>query len=124
MNRLEENIDISCLESLIQKNINEQLSDHYSPFYKIFSDALEFDTHIYGMISSGTKLASFFSSYYPIVSFSEEYDKPITKLDIKNQRYFGFKLSDLYPELREIPYVPIDYGILYSGKPVLLEQIA
>jgi hypothetical protein len=26
--------------------------------------------------------------------------------------------------LRENPYLPIDYGIIYSGKPVLLEQIA
>lgn len=26
--------------------------------------------------------------------------------------------------MRENPYLPIDYGIVYSGKPVLLEQIA
>jgi hypothetical protein len=33
-------------------------------------------------------------------------------------------MTDIYPDLREYPYVPIDYGIIYSGKPVLLEQIA
>lgn len=124
MNRLEDNIDHTLLQELTQKNINEQLSDHYSTFYKIFLDALEFDKHIYWMTSSWTKLASFFNSYYPIISFSEDYEKNISQIDIKNQRYFWFKLNDLYPELREIPYVPIDYGILYSGKPVLLEQIA
>lgn len=120
---LEWNIDSTSLEQLTQKNINEQLSDQYSLFYKIFLDALEFDKHIYGMISSWSKLASFFNSYYPIVSFSEDYDKN-TLQDITNKRYFWFKLNDLYPELRDIPYVPIDYGIFYSGKPVLLEQIA
>lgn len=26
--------------------------------------------------------------------------------------------------MREVPYSPIDYGLIYSGKPVLLEQIA
>ena len=33
MNRLEESIDSNILEKLIQKNINEQLSDQYSIFY-------------------------------------------------------------------------------------------
>lgn len=122
INKLEWTIDSNILEKLTQKNINEQLSDQYSSFYKIFSDALEFDKHIYGMVSSWTKLASFFNSYYPIVSFSEDYEKNINHTNSK--RYFGFKLNDLYPELREVPYVPIDYGVLYSGKPVLLEQIA
>ncbi len=122
INKLEWVIDGNILEKLTQKNINEQLSDQYSEFYKIFSDALEFDKNIYGMVSSGSKLASFFSSYYPIVSFSEDFEK--NGHQVNNKRYFGFKLNDLYPELREIPYVPIDYGIFYSGKPVLLEQIA
>ncbi len=122
INKLEWAIDGNILEKLTQKNINEQLSDQYSTFYKLFSDALEFDKNIYGMVSSGSKLASFFSSYYPIVSFSEDFEK--NGHQVNNKRYFGFKLNDLYPELREIPYVPIDYGIFYSGKPVLLEQIA
>lgn len=124
MNRLEEKIDEKSLLHMKQNNINDQIGDQYSEFYSIFSDALEFDKHIYGMISSGTKLASFFQSYYPIVSFAEDYDKSSSQTDVKSKRYFWFKLNDLYPELREIPYVPVDYGVFYSGKPVLLEQIA
>lgn len=124
INRLEWVITEKWLDKITNQNINEQLSDQYSVFYKIFSDALEVDKHIYGMISSGTKLASFFHSYYPIVSFSEDHEKNTLQSDIHNKRYFWFKLNDLYPELRDVPYVPIDYGILYSGKPVLLEQIA
>lgn len=124
MNKIENNIDNKILESLIHKNINEQLGDEYSGFYKIFSDALEFDKHIYGMVSSWTKLASFFYSYYPVVSFSEDNEKNNSQNETKIKRYFGFKLNDLYPELREVPYAPIDYWVIYSGKPVLLEQIA
>ena len=33
-------------------------------------------------------------------------------------------MNDLFTDLRNVPYSPIDYGILYSGKPVLLEQIS
>jgi len=124
INRLEWKIDSRIIEKMKQNNINELIWDECSEFSKIFLDALEFDKHIYGMISSWSKLASFFSSYYPIASFSEDYDKNSLQVDIKSKRYFWFKLNDLYPELREIPYIPIDYGIVYSWKPVLLEQIA
>lgn len=30
----------------------------------------------------------------------------------------------MFKNLSEVPYSPIDYGLIYSGKPVLLEQIA
>ncbi len=33
-------------------------------------------------------------------------------------------MSDLFPGCKAVPYSPIDYGLIYSGKPVLLEQIA
>lgn len=122
MNKITWNIDNYKIIEMKNKNINEQLNDEYSDFYKIFTDALEFDKQVYGMLSSWTKLASFFFSYYPIISFSEDH---IENWNTKSQkRYFGFKLNDLYPDLREVPYAPIDYGIIYSGKPVLLEQIA
>jgi hypothetical protein len=87
-------------------------------------DALHLDKHVYGMISSGTKLASFFDSYYPIISFSQDFDKSSPHVDLKTNKYFGFKMNDLFKKLREVPYSPIDYGVIYSGKPVLLEQIS
>jgi hypothetical protein len=69
-------------------------------------------------------MASFFDSAYPIVSFSEDFDKSVVpEGDIVN-RYYGFRLNDLFKGLRDNPYLPIDYGVIYSGKPVLLEQIA
>lgn len=69
-------------------------------------------------------MASFFDSPYPIVSFSEDFDKTLVpESDIVN-RYYGFRLNNLFKGLRDNPYLPIDYGVIYSGKPVLLEQIA
>ncbi|MFA6255785.1 MAG: hypothetical protein WC606_01255 [Candidatus Absconditabacterales bacterium] len=124
VNRICCDIDIQILQNSKMGTINEILHDIYSPFYKVFSDALHFDKSIYGMLSSGTKIASFFDGYYPIVSFSEDGDKSLLpETEIVN-RCYGFKINHLFTGLRENPYLPIDYGIVYSGKPVLLEQIA
>jgi len=76
------------------------------------------------MISTATKLATFFDGYYPIVSFSEDGDKSLLPEEEIVKRCYGFRLNHLFKGLRENPYLPIDYGIVYSGKPVLLEQIA
>ena len=45
-------------------------------------------------------------------------------MNVQQNRYFGFKMNDLFPDLREVPYIPVDFGLIYSGKPVLMEQIA
>ena len=106
------------------QNINEALIDTKGDVYKIFENAFHFDKSIYGMVGSGTKMASFFDSPYPIVSFSEDFDKLLVPDgDIVN-RYYGFRLNTLFKWLRDNPYIPIDYWVIYSGKPVLLEQIA
>jgi len=118
------NIDIHDIEALKSKNINEVLDDSHNTFHKIMADALCFDKLIYGMISTGTKLTTFFDGYYPVVSFSEDGDKSLLPEEEIVKRCYGFRLNQLFKGLRDNPYVPIDYGIVYSGKPVLLEQIA
>ncbi|MCX6824925.1 MAG: hypothetical protein NTY80_01755 [candidate division SR1 bacterium] len=124
VNRIYGEIDIHALQESKKNNINETLDDVNSPLYKIFVDALHFDKSVYGMISLGTKIATFFDGYYPIISFSEDGDKSLLpETEIVN-RCYGFKLNHLFKGLRENPYLPVDYGIVYSGKPVLLEQIA
>jgi len=87
-------------------------------------DALKFDRSIYGMISTGTKIATFFDGYYPVVSFSQDGEKQLLSEEDIVKRCYGFRLNNLFKGLRENPYFSIDYGIIYSGKPVLLEQIA
>lgn len=123
-NALENESLSTLLPSLTRKNINESLRDSNSPFTKIAQDAREFDTHIYNMMSSGTKFASFFNAYYPIISFSQDFDKRVGQKNEYHNKYFWFRFHDLFKDIREIPYSPIDYGLIYSGKPVLLEQIA
>jgi len=124
MNTLWGNIDGKKIPEIRTQNINELLGNIQSDVYKIFTDAFHFDKLIYGMVWSGTKMASFFDSPYPIISFSEDFDKSLVpETDIVN-RYYGFRLNNLFKWLRENPYLPIDYGVIYSGKPVLLEQIA
>jgi hypothetical protein len=72
------------------------LSNAQSDAYKIFADAFHFDTLIYGMVGSGTKMASFFDSPYPIVSFSEDFDKSLVSQDDIVNRYYGFRLNNLF----------------------------
>ncbi len=122
--RIVGNIDIHSIEELKTKNINEVLDDQYNALHKILIDALHFDKSIYGMISTATKLTTFFDGYYPIVSFSEDGDKSLLPEEEIVKRCYAFRLNHLFKGLRENPYLPIDYGIIYSGKPVLLEQIA
>ena len=122
-NCLEDKTLSESLHKLTHQNINESLRDSQSQFAKIIKDARELDAHIYNMISSGTKFASFFNSYYPILSFTQDIEKWLSLSNIQ-EKYFGFRFQDLFKELKEVPYSPIDYWVLYSGKPVLLEQIA
>ena len=123
LNRFQDTISPHDIHLWKTQNINNLLQDTYGSFYSFFMDALNLDKHMYGMISPGTKLASFFSSHYPVVSFSEDFDKKTASVNIGEHRFWWFTLPDLFPELREVPYSSIDYGVAYSGKPVFLEQI-
>ena len=122
--RIQETVSPIEIQTFARQNINDMLSDQYSPFYQLFLESLDLDKHMYGMVSSGTKLAAFFDSYYPVISFCEDFDKNTIHANIANKRFFWFKMNDLFPGCKAVPYSPIDYGIIYSGKPVLLEQIA
>ncbi|MFA7298359.1 MAG: hypothetical protein WC010_01815 [Candidatus Absconditabacterales bacterium] len=124
VNRIYGKLNNKTLQEEKTKSINEVINNIYSPIYTVFVDALHFDKSVYGMVSSGTKIGSFFDGYYPTVTFAEDGDKSLLpETEILNRSY-GFKLNHLFKGLRENPYLPIDYGIIYSGKPVLLEQIA
>ncbi len=70
------------------------------------------------------------SSSYPIVTFcaesveSLEYKKSGT-LNFSNIPaidFWGFDLKDLFPNLPDKPTWPIEFGVLFSGKPVITEQ--
>jgi hypothetical protein len=48
------------------------------------------------MLSTATKLASFFDGYYPVVSFSEDGDKSLLPEEEIVKRSYGFKLNHLF----------------------------
>jgi len=122
--RIQELVSPTDIQTFATQNINNLLSDTYSSFYQIFLESLDLDKYMYGMVSSGTKLAAFFDTYYPVISFCEDFDKNTVHANVANKKFFGFKMNDLFAGCKAVPYSPIDYGIIYSGKPVLLEQIA
>ncbi len=124
IHRLQETMTPSDILTLKSQNINNLLQDNYGQFAHFFLDALNLDKHMYGMVSSWTKLSSFFDTYYPVISFSEDCNHSHMNGEIRSTTFFGFKMEDMFQNLREVPYSPIDYGLIYSGKPVLLEQIA
>ncbi|MEI6671798.1 MAG: hypothetical protein WCL02_00040 [bacterium] len=62
--------------------------DTQGDLHKIFEDAFYFDKLIYDMVGSGTKMASFFDSPYPIVSFSEDFDKSLVPAGDIVHRYY------------------------------------
>ena len=90
------NIDIKAIEELKSKNINEVLDDKYNSLYKILIDALHFDKSVYGMVSTGAKLTTFFDGCYLVVSFSEDGDKSLLSEEEVIYRSYAFRLNHLF----------------------------
>jgi hypothetical protein len=67
------------------------------------------------------QISSFFDSKYPIISFSEDINYK-NDININNIKLFWYKLNEL-SNLPYIPFIPIDHGIIYSWKPVLVDHI-
>jgi len=84
------------IDELKKKNINEVLSAPNNIFHKIMIDALKFDRSIYGMISTGTKMVTFFDGYYPVVSFSQDGEKSLLSEEEIIKRCYGFRLNHLF----------------------------
>lgn len=110
------------IEKINQLDISEVINNSYVWFKDIFEESLLIDKEIYWMFFGSTQLTSFFNWYYPIVSFTEDIDERSVR-DISQVKYYSFRLNELFPNLRWVPYMPIDYGIIYSGNPVILEQV-
>jgi len=70
-----------------------------------------------------SQIASFFDSYYPIVSFTEDIDDHLSNLDLAKIRFYGYRLNTLDTDLSSVPFIPIDYGLIYSWSPVLTDHI-
>lgn len=54
---------------------------------------------------------------------AEDYDNMYDDVSFSLAKSYSFRLDELFTQLKSVPSLPLDYGIIYSGKPILLEQI-
>ena len=94
-----------------------------TPLDNLFRLSLEVNKKIWRKISIENQISSFFDSYYPIVSFTENIDWNISNINIDNLKIYGHRLNNLEENLSSIPFIPLDYGLIYSGRPVLVDHI-
>lgn len=116
-NRVAWTVKMQEIEEGITGDINKIM--HTNEWIKLLLlDAYDIDTVIHGKAFSSTKISALFTSAYPIVCFTEK-EKQITA----STKRFWYRLQELFTEKKETVYTPIDYGIIYSGKPFFLEQV-
>lgn len=103
--------------------INDFLNTN-TPTDKIFRSSLKLSKVLKRKVNKvENQIASFFDSYYPIVSFLENIDYNVSNLDINDIKIYGYRLNSLEKTLSEVPFIPVDYGLIYSGRPVLTDHI-
>ncbi|EKD30024.1 MAG: hypothetical protein ACD_78C00183G0005 [uncultured bacterium (gcode 4)] len=104
-------------------DINDFLNTNTS-VDRLFRKTLKLNKDLWKRVNKiENQIASFFDSYYPIVSFTEDIDEDISNLDVEKIKMYGFRLNNLEKSLPPIPFIPIDYGLIYSGRPVLTDYI-
>lgn len=91
---------------------------------KLFRKTLKLNKDLWKRVNKiENQIASFFDSYYPIVSFTEDIEDDLQNLDIDKIKYYWYRLNTLDKTLPSVPFIPIDYWVIYSGSPVLTDHI-
>ena len=90
---------------------------------KWLAEGIIFDKLTFGTIISSIKRSSFFSGYYPTITIAKDYDNVDESVEFSLHKSYTFRFNELFEELKPVPFLPMDYGVVYSGKPMLLEQI-
>jgi len=111
------------VKNMENSNINEMLHDASAPAAKV----MNLGTRIEQYLRNGTSsfwgyAAALFDSKYPIVSFSED-TGPLLPGDHSKKKIFTFRYNELFDWLSPLPHLPIDFGVIYSGKPAMIDQI-
>ena len=123
LNRLNNKIDHTSVEYINNLSIEDALKKTDIKINKWFTDGIVFDKIIFGTIISSVKRSSLFDSYYPIITISKDYENKDENIKLWLNKSYTFRFDELFEWWRKIPYLPLDYWIIYSWKPVLLEQI-
>jgi hypothetical protein len=124
LNRIGNKIDKQKLQKINELPIHEVINNTYLWIGDILLESFEIDLEIQGKTFFTRKISSLLDSYYPIISFTEDtmnYDN-LNKIYPEYKR-FAYRLNELFDWMRDIPYFPLDWWLMYTGKPVLFEQI-
>lgn len=109
----------------IEERSHEDLNDIDSPMYHILRLAQQLESHLRGyQYYSGATSATMIHTPFPTVSYTEDilpYDKK-TLVTAGDYKCFTYPLNTLFPEVGPIPYAAIDFWIIYSGRPTLIEN--
>ncbi len=91
---------------------------------KLFRKTLKLNKDLWKRVNKiENQIASFFDSYYPIVSFTDDIDDNLENLDTESIKIYWYRLNSLEKTLPSVPFIPIDYWIIYSWNPVLTDHI-
>jgi len=74
-------------------------------------------------ISTVCQISSLFDWSFPIVSFIQGNQEDTENKNIDKIKLFWYKINSLSKNLPKVPYIPIDYGLIYTGTPVSVSQI-
>jgi len=113
------NINYINTEKII---INDFLNIN-TPIDNLLRISLEANKIIWTKFSVENQITSFFDSYYPIVSFKENIDSEIKNIDINSVKIYWYRLNNIEKNLSSVPFLPLDYWLVYSWRPVLVDHI-
>ncbi len=94
-----------------------------TPIDNLLRLSLEANKKIWTKFSVENQISSFFDSYYPLVSFKENIDKDIGNIDLNSIKIYWYRLNNIEKNLASVPFLPLDYGLVYSWRPVLVDHI-
>lgn len=119
IHRLNNELTEEGLTKIKKETINNTIISNKT-FQSILEEGRRISTIISWYWFSWDKITSFFSWYYPVVTNTTRISK---KWEEEKYQYNWFKLNELFEDLPEIPYTPIDFGLIFSWQPTYLEQI-
>ena len=113
-NSVEIKNNLSCGEHILTFLNNGSFRD------KVLRRTFNINKYFSRQLSIQTQITSLFDAHYPIVTFLESNLSDKKTSDIK---LFWYKLKHLNKDLPRLPYIPIDYWLIYTWYPVSTDNI-
>lgn len=114
------------IESIDVNSIHEDINNDKNSIYRISRYAQLLESQITWIQSSNSYILSALCPWkFPIVISSEDIQWMSKKelVSMQDYKYFLYPLHILFPDISNIHYSPVDYWVIYSGRPTLSEHI-